>query len=112
MLHFQVLHHINPIMRIRNYVLIAFAIVFCCGTTDAKSLADQQIDSLIASHKFINIDGTAVDTRSREYIDSVNSIITTFYYDQFRHFSDPAAPYFLFLSRDSQLAMEIGRAHV
>ncbi len=109
-MHFQVLHHINPIMRIRNYVLIAFAIVFCCGTTDAKSLADQQIDSLIASHKFINIDGTAVDTRSREYIDSVNSIITTFYYDQFRHFSDPAAPYFLFLSRDSQLAMGIGGA--
>lgn len=31
-----------------------------------------------------------------------------FYYDQFRNFQDPAAPYFLFMSRDANLAMGIG----
>ena len=31
-----------------------------------------------------------------------------FYFDQFRNFSDPAAPYFLFMSKDAQLAMGVG----
>lgn len=40
--------------------------------------------------------------------DSVLYMITKFYIDQFRHFRDPLAPYFLLMSRDAKLAMGIG----
>lgn len=71
-----------------------------------QSLVDDHIDSLVSSHKIINIDGTPAV--SPGYTDSVKSVIEDFYYDQFRHFQDPDAPYFLFMSKDAQLAMGIG----
>jgi len=40
--------------------------------------------------------------------DSIRNVVENFYYDQFRSFQDPAAPYFLFMSRDTNLAMGIG----
>lgn len=40
--------------------------------------------------------------------DSIRSMIDLFYVDQFRHFQDPRAPYFLFMSKDAKLAMGIG----
>lgn len=70
------------------------------------SLVDSQQDSLMASHKIVYIDGRPEQTQS--HLDSVRNILDNFYYDQFRHFSDPDAPYFLFMSRDAQLAMGIG----
>lgn len=73
----------------------------------ANSLVDIQEDSLRANHKIIYIDGRPV-TMSEQHIDSLRRLIDMFYYDQFRNFSDPAAPYFLFMSKDSQLAMGIG----
>lgn len=42
--------------------------------------------------------------------DSINRLIARFYYDQYRHFQDPEAPYFLMISRDATLAMGIGGA--
>lgn len=41
-------------------------------------------------------------------IDSVRTMINTFYVNQFRSFQDPRAPYFLFMSKDANLAMGIG----
>lgn len=73
----------------------------------ANSMMDRQEDSLRRNHKIIYIDGKP-QTESQQYIDSVHNLIDKFYYDQFRNFSDPAAPYFLFMSKDSQLAMGIG----
>ncbi len=40
--------------------------------------------------------------------DSLTRLLNTFYYTQFRHYEDPRAPYFMFLSRDGKLAMGIG----
>lgn len=73
----------------------------------ANSLVDRQEDSLRANHKIIYIDGQPIKV-SEQHIDSLKKLIDLFYYDQFRNFSDPAAPYFLFMSKDSQLAMGIG----
>lgn len=42
--------------------------------------------------------------------DSVRRMIDMFYIDQFHHFQDPLAPYFLLMSRDANLAMGIGGA--
>ncbi|MCM1310297.1 MAG: DcaP family trimeric outer membrane transporter [Bacteroides sp.] len=69
----------------------------------AQSLVDARRDSVIASHKVISFgSGNQVGA------DSVRRLIEEFYYDQFRSFSDPEAPYFLFMSRDATLAMGIG----
>ena len=73
------------------------------------SYVDQQLDSLKSSHKVITFGeqspGKGV---GQTYADSVRQLVDKFYFDQFRHFQDPAAPYFLFMSKDAQLAMGIG----
>lgn len=73
----------------------------------SNSLVDQQLDSLRKNHKIIYIDGQPYNV-SQQHLDSLQRIIDLFYFDQFRNFSDPAAPYFLFMSKDSQLAMGMG----
>lgn len=40
--------------------------------------------------------------------DSIAHLVAMFYVDQYRHFQDPLAPYFLFMSKDAKLAMGIG----
>lgn len=72
-----------------------------------NSLMDMQLDSLKANHKIIYIDGTPY-TITEQHADSLKHLIDMFYFDQFRNFSDPAAPYFLFMSKDAQLAMGVG----
>ena len=71
-----------------------------------QSLVDDHIDSMVMSHKIITIDGKPSGTIG--YTDSIKALIEDFYYDQFRHFQDPDAPYFLFMSKDANLAMGIG----
>ncbi|MCM1501296.1 MAG: hypothetical protein NC115_01355 [Bacteroidales bacterium] len=69
----------------------------------AASPEEVQTDSLKAGHKVSYFgNGEKPDSlKERQLIDM-------FYYDQFRHFNDPRAPYFLFMSRDANLAMGIG----
>lgn len=64
---------------------------------------ERQVDSLKTHHQIIYFG-------KKEAVDSVKemALIDRFYYDQFHHFQDPRAPYFLFMSRDAQLAMGIG----
>ena len=40
--------------------------------------------------------------------DSIEKMLNRFYLDQFRHSQDPRAPYFMFMSRNGNLAMGIG----
>lgn len=75
-----------------------------------KSLADRMNDSISNSQKVIMIGSGEKTTFGQKYNDSIRALIDKFYYDQFRHFQDPEAPYFLFLSRDATLAMGIGGA--
>lgn len=48
------------------------------------------------------------DDSERPPVDSVNSLMMRYYLDQFRHFQDPKLPYFMFMSKDANLAMGIG----
>jgi len=75
-----------------------------------KPLADSHIDSLLKSNKIVYVDGKPVPEDIQQTEDSIRRKISAFYYDQFRHFQDPGAPYFLFMSKDAQLAMGIGGA--
>lgn len=97
-------------MLMKRFLTFAFPILLTMTAgAQTKNLVDQQTDSLIASHKIINIDRDGSENNPG-YSDSIKSLIENFYYDQFRHFQDPAAPYFLFLSHDASLAMGIGGA--
>lgn len=40
--------------------------------------------------------------------DSLRKLLRRFYFDQFRHFRDPEAPYFFFMSRDATAALGVG----
>lgn len=68
-----------------------------------RSLEDIRMDSILRDHKIIYF-GNGENPAP----DSTTVLIQRFYEDQFRHFQDPLAPYFLFLSKDSKLAMGIG----
>lgn len=76
----------------------------CTGMSlDTKTGDEIKMARLKGSHKILYVgDGPAVRN------DSVERMIELFYYDQFRHFQDPLAPYFLLMSKDATLAMGIG----
>lgn len=87
-------------------------IALCSFGTQARELraashVDSQMDSLISDHRIVYINGKP-ETISQQHVDSLRQIIDMFYYDQFRGFSDPAAPYFMFMARDASLSMGIG----
>lgn len=71
-------------------------------TTDTASLSYkmQRREDLINS---IHVVGNPTASQ-----DSVNRLLRQFYMDQFRHFQDPEAPYFMFMSRDAKLALGMG----
>lgn len=88
------------------YLSVLLCVCALCpmsAVADQKNLTDIQQDSLITSHKVIQF-GSGEDLPQ----DSINRVILRFYADQFRHFQDPLAPYFLFMSKSNQLAMGMG----
>lgn len=69
----------------------------------AVSPAEQQLEELKKSHHTVNIDkDTELDSLTER------ELIGLFYYDQFRHFQDPRAPYFMLMSKTHQYAMGVG----
>lgn len=81
---------------------IVFALLGCaaCFATAQRSSVDILHDSLSLSTQTVGSD-TVVRPEVRDKI-------LNFYYDQFRHSQDPGAPYFLFMSKNSDLIMGIG----
>ena len=49
-----------------------------------------------------------ISSGEKDNTDSLKSLLNIFYYDQFRHFQDPRAPYFMFLSKKGDLALGVG----
>lgn len=83
------------------FIALIIGLFMSVPLASAKNMVDSQTDSLLKSHKLVYIDGRPADGEMAAYVDSVREQISRFYYDQFRHFSDPAAPYFLFMSKDA-----------
>ncbi|MBD5207203.1 MAG: hypothetical protein HDS79_02890 [Bacteroidales bacterium] len=75
----------------------------------AAAHTDSLISMKAASTKIIYVDSKpqekSEETATR---DSIIRVVQTFYYDQFRHFQDPDAPYFLFMSKEGGLSMGVG----
>ena len=72
-------------------------------TASGQNSRQEFTDSLVKDQNIIMF-----GSKQSVSADSIRSIVESFYYDQFRHFQDPAAPYFMFMSRDANLAMGIG----
>lgn len=72
------------------------------NSSDQLTPSQQQVKSMIESTHVITMGGEQIAR------DSVEKMLNRFYMDQFRHFQDPRAPYFLFLSKDGKVSMGIG----
>lgn len=70
---------------------------------DNRPLVERHRDSIAADNKIIYF-GKGDEPPA----DSVRALYMKFYQDQFHHFQDPEAPYFLFMSKDSHMAMGMG----
>lgn len=92
-----------------NILAIIFAMLFCIISTetalaetvnDTVSFKQQKRDGLLKS---VRVLGNATAPS-----DSVDMLLQQFYMDQFRHFQDPEAPFFMLMSKDASLALGIG----
>jgi len=84
-------------------LLTSVAIMLAASAVvQARSMTETALDSTLNNHKIVYFG------KGEEHPDSSLTIIRKFYEDQFRHFQDPLAPYFLFMSRDNNLAMGVG----
>lgn len=63
-------------------------------------------NKLIDNTKIIFVDNEGRPQEAKA--DSVRALITRFYVDQFRHFQDPRAPYFMFMSKNANLSFGVG----
>lgn len=92
---------------------LMFAVCFALGgfaqSVDSESMMDSLHSLKSASTKLIYIDGKPDSQQRRQAdIDSIKKVINAFYYDQFRNFQDPDAPYFLFMSKEAGVSMGVG----
>ncbi len=84
-------------------IILIVVIGISYNSMNGKNHDEILIDSLKSSHQISFFGEGDVPDK-----DSVRALVDMFYLDQFRHFQDPRAPYFLFMSKDSKFAMGIG----
>lgn len=90
----------------KNTSIITLAtLIFSIPATAQTDTINSSHENYLLGHHIINSANTDLSLVAS---DSIRSMIDLFYIDQFRHFQDPRAPYFLFMSKDANLAMGIG----
>lgn len=83
-------------------VAMTMAAAFSVRAAGPTAAADMT-DAAVRSTRLIHF-----GSGEAQPLDSAYALIARFYTDQFRHTQDPLAPYFLFMSKGSDLAMGIG----
>ena len=91
--------------------IIALWLLCSSSVFFAEEIVDAQDDKKLISD--LRIEGMKNNTHviysgEGNPTDSLKSLLNMFYYDQFRHFQDPRAPYFMFLSKNGDLALGVG----
>ncbi|MDE6394190.1 MAG: hypothetical protein K2K77_02505, partial [Duncaniella sp.] len=82
---------------------LALGLTAVSASATSPTLRQEAQDSLI-NNQHVMIIGPNKEANK----DSIRSLIETFYLDQFRNYQDPAAPYFMFMSQDANMAMGVG----
>lgn len=96
------------------YTIIACIALFCGLALASRAEEHRDSSNLIfPENQLINkvVKSTNIITQGEitpERRDSMEALITRFYVNQYRHFQDPRSPYFLFMSKDANLAMGLG----
>ena len=94
-------------MNTASRLLVGFTLgaAALSGSATTPTVRQETLDSLVADHHVIYFGD---NQKAVLPDDSIRSLIMHFYIDQFRNYQDPAAPYFLFMSRDANMAMGVG----
>lgn len=87
---------------IKKIISLTGVLLMSYLAASARSLTDVALDSTMRNQHHIYFG------KGQEQPDSAERIMRIFYEDQFRHFQDPLAPYFMFMSKDNNLAMGVG----
>ena len=98
-------------MKITRILLPVCFFMLALAATAQHTGKDSVIPELIQQRAALRgtkifFDGDA--SRPNPSRDSVYQLINKFYLDQFRHSQDPKIPYFMFMSKDANVAMGIG----
>ncbi len=106
---------INRSRFLSRFLMTAAGIIcfgICAFAQDAESKTDTMVNHLTPSQQRVQamIESTDVISVNGQLVrkDSIERLLNRFYVDQFRHFQDPRAPYFMFLSKSGNLAMGVG----
>lgn len=92
-----------PTVRFMKKSITLLLVLLCLIPVKAATPAEVHAAKVKKSHHVINISpDEPIDSASEQ------EIINLFYYDQFRQFQDPLAPYFMMMSKTHQYAMGIG----
>lgn len=86
-------------------------ISICAVKTYAEEIEQEQIDKELLQDQRITAmknNTHVLYTGEKSPSDSLSKLLNMFYYDQFRHFQDPRAPYFMFMSKKGDLALGVG----
>lgn len=82
---------------------LALGLTAVSASAVSPTIRQEAQDSLIDNHHVMVIGDNKEANK-----DSIRSLIETFYLDQFRNYQDPAAPYFMFMSQNGNMAMGVG----
>ena len=96
-------------MRVYLCLISATVALATAAGLPAGSMVDSLHRMKAYSTKIVYIDGKPEDSVARKSdLDSIHRVLGEFYYDQFRNFQDPDAPYFLFMSKEAGLSLGVG----
>ncbi|MDE6078079.1 MAG: hypothetical protein K2G29_10130, partial [Muribaculaceae bacterium] len=101
------------LLDLKNGVFTLLSSIACVSSALADNLTSDSVADLslerqrVESMKnSIHIIGPGAQDQTN--VDSVKNLLNMFYYDQFRHYQDPRAPYFMFMSRGGSVSMGVG----
>lgn len=90
----------------RSITILILSVISCTITANAQVNAEQSVPKINdIGHNIITFGDKSVSSDSAA---TRQKMVELFYFDQFRHVTDPLAPYFMFMSRDASLAMGVG----
>ena len=99
-------------MKNHLYILIiGFFCLISFGSLQAEEIPNVEFDVPSTNDQRIETmkkNTHTVSAGDENVTDSLERLLNIFYYDQFRHFQDPRAPYFMFLSKSGDLALGVG----
>ena len=99
----------NPGKIHKIFFIVTFSLL--CFSMKGEEVADEQWDKLMVQDQRIAMmknNTHVLYSGEQNPSDSLERLLNMFYYDQFRHFQDPRAPYFMFMSKKGDLALGVG----